>query len=198
MPALRSLLPDPALPRPPSGRRLRCADIRATADAPTPVNVFSHPYFNLAGVRSNDSSVLDHLLAVNARYYQEVDDGGAATGAFVPLAGTPLDFGGAPRAIGERINGAHAGCGLRWRLVAGGSRGVRARAWEGEHLGRAPRALHARQAAARRRVPSHSLPPPALPPAGAETAGGYGVSYLLGGLTPDTAADVAAFQTSEE
>lgn len=82
----------------------RPADITATADEPTPVNVFQHPYFNLGGVLANDSSILDHQLAVNASYYQEVDGSGAATGAFLPVAGTPLDFGQA-RPIGERING---------------------------------------------------------------------------------------------
>lgn len=80
------------------------ADIRAVSDAPTPVNIFSHPYFNLAGVAADDASILDQVLTVNASHYVATNSNGAATGAFAPVAGTPLDFSG-PHAIGERING---------------------------------------------------------------------------------------------
>lgn len=101
------------------------ADIRATTDEATPVNIFSHPYFNLGGVASNDSSVLDHVLTVNASHYMATDDSGAATGVFDPVAGTPLDF-STPHTIGERINGREEGlrrggmCG--WMERHGGGR----------------------------------------------------------------------------
>lgn len=79
-------------------------DIRATADEPTPVNLFNHPYLNLAGMAADDSSILGHVLTVNATHYMATDESGAATGDFLPVDGTPLDF-TVPHTIGERING---------------------------------------------------------------------------------------------
>ncbi|PSC67689.1 galactose mutarotase [Micractinium conductrix] len=37
-------------------------DIAAVTDAATPINVFSHPYFNLGGLTSDNDTILDHLL----------------------------------------------------------------------------------------------------------------------------------------
>ncbi|PRW57248.1 galactose mutarotase [Chlorella sorokiniana] len=90
-------------------------DIRATTDEPTPVNIFSHPYFNLAGVASNDSSILDHIFTVNASHYVATDDSGAATGAFDPVVGGPLDF-TEPHTIGERINETDGGYSVSYLL----------------------------------------------------------------------------------
>lgn len=95
------------------------ADIRATSDEPTPVSIWSHPYLNLAGVYSNDTSILDHVFTVNSSYYMATNPSGAATGAFEPVAGTPLDF-TTPHTIGERINGTQWWRGTVW----GGSGGV--------------------------------------------------------------------------
>lgn len=41
------------------------ADISAVSDAPTPINVFNHPYFNLAGLTSDNATILDHQLTIN-------------------------------------------------------------------------------------------------------------------------------------
>ena len=51
----RSPLPAPAPP----------PDIAAVTDAATPINVFSHPYFNLGGLTSDNDTILDHLLTVD-------------------------------------------------------------------------------------------------------------------------------------
>lgn len=90
-------------------------DIRATTDEPTPVSIWSHPYLNLAGVYSNDTSILDHVFTVNSSYYMATNPSGAATGAFEPVAGTPLDF-TTPHTIGERINETDGGYSVAYLL----------------------------------------------------------------------------------
>lgn len=78
-------------------------DIRAITDKATPVNVFSHPYFNLAGLEADNATILDHKLTIDGEYYVGTDSAtGAATGKVVPVRGSPLDF-IKPHAIGERI-----------------------------------------------------------------------------------------------
>jgi aldose 1-epimerase len=57
------------------GNRLSI-DFEATADAPTPVNLVQHNYFNLAGA----GEVSDHVLWVNAGKQLIVDDGLIPTG----------------------------------------------------------------------------------------------------------------------
>jgi len=73
----------------------------AETTKPTPVNLTSHPYFNLAG--SGDSSIRDHELQVNAACFTPVDRSLVPTGAIQAVVDTPMDF-RKPKPIGEHID----------------------------------------------------------------------------------------------
>jgi aldose 1-epimerase len=75
-------------------------EYEATSDAPTPINLTNHSYFNLAGAGS--PTVLDHVLQVNASKYTPTDDTLIPTGKIESVEGTPLDFRKSTR-IGDRI-----------------------------------------------------------------------------------------------
>ena len=70
------------------GRELRTT-YAATTDAPTVVNLSSHPYWNLAGP---GQPVEAHRLEVEARQYLPVDDTGVPEGLPEPVGGTPYDL----------------------------------------------------------------------------------------------------------
>jgi aldose 1-epimerase len=62
----------------------------ARTDAPTPVNLTYHPYFNLAG--SSNALATDHRLRIPAAHYLPVGAGLIPTGEIATVAGTTFDF----------------------------------------------------------------------------------------------------------
>lgn len=77
-------------------------DYAATSDAPTPVNLTQHSYFDLSGGAAAD--ILAHELMLNADAFTPVDDELLVTGMIAPVSGTAFDF-TTRQAIGDRIGG---------------------------------------------------------------------------------------------
>lgn len=75
----------------------------ATSDAPTPINLTNHTYWNLTGT-ANESPVLNHTLAVFADRYLPVTAAQIPTGEIAEVAGTPMDFREA-KEIGRDLGG---------------------------------------------------------------------------------------------
>ena len=65
-------------------------DYRASATAPTPLNMTNHAYWNLDGEGSG--SAMGHVLQVEASAYVETDETLAPTGTLREVKGTPMDF----------------------------------------------------------------------------------------------------------
>lgn len=63
-------------------------EYRAETDAPTPVNLTHHGYWNLSG----SGDVLDHELTLHAGRYTEAGPDLVPTGRILPVAGGPFDF----------------------------------------------------------------------------------------------------------
>jgi len=63
---------------------------KACSDAPTPVNLTNHAYFNLAG--EGTSSVLSHEVLLHSSSYLEVDGESIPTGRLLSVRGSPFDF----------------------------------------------------------------------------------------------------------
>jgi aldose 1-epimerase len=75
-------------------------ELSASTDAPTIVNLSSHPYFNLGDLAQAD--ILDHEITINASHFLPTDLRQIPTGELQPVAGTVFDF-RTPVAIGARI-----------------------------------------------------------------------------------------------
>ena len=75
-------------------------EVQATTDAPTPVNIINHAYWNLSG--DLDQKIYGHELTVSADAFLLGNEGLIPTGERVPVKGTPLDFTN-PKLIGDRI-----------------------------------------------------------------------------------------------
>lgn len=78
--------------------------LEAQANAPTPLNLTHHGYWNLAGAGA--PSVLDHALHIAAAYYVPVDAGMIPASAIAPVENTPFDF-RTPKPIGRDIEADH-------------------------------------------------------------------------------------------
>ena len=82
-----------------AGNRLSL-DFEATTDAPTPVSLSSHGYFNLSGIAG--STVEDHEVAIPASRYLPVSEELLQLGELREVADTPFDLRRGV-ALGERL-----------------------------------------------------------------------------------------------
>ncbi len=93
-------------------------DYEASCDEKTIVNLTHHSFFNLKD--GGKSSVLGHVLKINADKYTPINKDLIPTGEIASVKQTPLDF-TTPVAIGKRINDAfeqlHFGNGYDHNLV---------------------------------------------------------------------------------
>ena len=62
----------------------------ASADAPTPINLTNHAYFNLAG--EGNGNILSHEVKLDSSSYLEVDDSLIPTGRLLPVRDSAFDF----------------------------------------------------------------------------------------------------------
>jgi len=62
----------------------------AKADAPTPINLTNHAYFNLAG--EGNGNILSHEVRLDSSSYLEVDNALIPTGRLLPVSDSPFDF----------------------------------------------------------------------------------------------------------
>ncbi|GHV44622.1 aldose 1-epimerase [Spirochaetia bacterium] len=82
------------------------ANYEAKVDAPSPVNLTNHAYFNLAGEGEED--ILSHEAAIFSSSYLEVNEQLIPTGKLLPVQGGPFDF-RQRKSIGRDIKAAGGG-----------------------------------------------------------------------------------------
>ena len=82
------------------GERGLAIDYTAVTDAPTPINLTNHSYFNLEGCRGG--SILGTSLTINAHAYSELNERMIPVRQ-VPVEGTPYDF-RLPHTVGSRVH----------------------------------------------------------------------------------------------
>lgn len=109
-----------------SGDTLRI-DYRATTDAPTPINLTNHAYFNLAG--AGNGNVLNHQMMIAADHITPTDDNLLPTGEIAPVKGTAYDF-TQPATIGSRFKQTPGGYDTNFCLRAGSGMQLAARVIE--------------------------------------------------------------------
>lgn len=76
-------------------------EFEATTDAPTPINLAHHPFFNLKG--SGEGDILDHIMQIPSGGVSAVDDQLIPLGHTVIIDGGPMDF-RKPRPIGQFVD----------------------------------------------------------------------------------------------
>lgn len=86
---------------------------KATTDKTTPVNLTNHAYFNLSA--GSDSTILSHVVSIDADKYTAVDSLLIPTGQLPDVKGTPMDFKTA-KAIGKEIAQVKGGYDHNWVL----------------------------------------------------------------------------------
>lgn len=102
-----------------SGKNEVSALYEAEVDAPCPVNLTNHAYFNLAG--EGRGTILDHEASLWASAYLPVDETQIPTGELALVEGTPFDF-RSPKPIGRDL--AAAGGGYDHCFVVDGAPGT--------------------------------------------------------------------------
>lgn len=75
-------------------------EITATTDAPTPVSLTSHHYYNLSGVQG--STIKDHEVTIHAAAFLPVSEDLTQLGVVRPVFGTPFDL-RLPTALGQAM-----------------------------------------------------------------------------------------------
>lgn len=76
-------------------------EFEAVTDAPTPINLAHHPFFNLKG--SGEGDILGHEMQIFASAVSAVDENLIPLGQAVIIDGGPLDF-RKPRPIGQFVD----------------------------------------------------------------------------------------------
>ena len=96
-------------------------------DAPKPVNLTNHTYWNLSGNMS--ASILDHVLRLNCPSVLPVDDTKIPTGEQRSVDGSAMDCTATTRA-GSRINDVDGGGGSRATTIATSWAQRKSRRWK--------------------------------------------------------------------